>query len=109
VSRHELDSRLRAAAAWLDGAFTQAAERIERIHQAAGAHLIGVAAKSAQHKLKDARKKLAALDLDYLRLDWDALNRHSVRRSWTSTLANPTRPSWRSVPRSGSAPSATNW
>ncbi|AUB82277.1 hypothetical protein [Candidatus Thiodictyon syntrophicum] len=75
VSRHELDSRLRGADAWLGGPFKTAAERIGRIDQDAGAQLTGVAAKSAQHKLKDAGKKLAALDLDYLRLPWDELNR----------------------------------
>ena len=74
VSRHELENRLAGANAWLDGAFKKAADRIERIYQAAGAHLSGVDAKSAQHKLKDAQKKLTALDLDYLRLGWEELN-----------------------------------
>lgn len=77
VSRHELENRLAGANAWLDGAFKKAAERIEGIHQAAGAHLTGVDAKSAHYKLKDAQKKLAALDLDYLRLDWEELNRET--------------------------------
>ena len=77
VSRHELENQLKGANAWLDGAFKKAAQRIERIYQVAGAHLTGVDAKSAQHKLKDAQKKLAALDLDYLRLDWDELNRET--------------------------------
>jgi len=77
VSRHELESRLNGANDWLDGAFKKTADRIEHIHRAAGTRLTGVDAKNAQHKLKDAKKKLAALDLDYLHLGWDELNRET--------------------------------
>ena len=77
VSRHELENRLKGASAWLDGEFKKAADRIEHIHSAAGSRLSGVDAKSAQHRLKDAQKKLAALDLEFLRLDWHELNRET--------------------------------
>ena len=77
VSRHELESRLAGADAWLDAAFNSAAGRIGRIYRAAGEHLTGVDAKSASHKLKDARKKLAALDPGFLRRDWHELNRET--------------------------------
>lgn len=77
VSRHELQSRHAGANAWLDGAFKQAADRIEHIYHAAGSHLSGVDAKSAMHKLKDAHGKIATLDLEFLRLEWDELNRET--------------------------------
>ncbi len=77
VSRHELESRRAGASAWLEGAFQSTAARIDRIDRAAGAHLTGVDAKSAAHKLKDAQKKLSSLDLGYLRRSWDELNRET--------------------------------
>lgn len=81
VSRHELETRLNGAGAWLDGAFKKAAERIERIHQAEGSSLVGNHAKNARHKLRNAQKKLATLNLDYLSLDWTDLNRETVDES----------------------------
>ena len=77
VSQHELDARLDGAHRWLDGTFKKTATRVGQIYQAAGEHLTGVDAKNAAHKLKDAKKKLESLDLDYLRLDWDELNRQT--------------------------------
>lgn len=74
VSQHELDERLKGAERWLEGAFKKTAERVGQVYDAAGAHLTGVDAKSAAHKLKDAKKKLRGLDMDYLRLPWDELN-----------------------------------
>lgn len=77
VSQHELGERLKGAERWLEGAFKKTAERVGQVYDAAGAHLTGVDAKSAAHKLKDAKKKLRGLDMDYLRLPWDDLNRQT--------------------------------
>jgi hypothetical protein len=77
VSQHELDARLDGANRWLDGDFKKTATRVGQIYKAVGEHLTGVDAKNAAHKLKDAKKKLESLDLDYLRLDWDELNRQT--------------------------------
>lgn len=77
VSQHELDARLDGANRWLDGTFKKTATRVAQIYKTAGEHLTGVDAKNAAHKLKDAKKKLESLDLDYLRLDWEELNRQT--------------------------------
>ena len=77
VSRHELEARLDGANRWLDGPFKKTVARVEQVYAAAGAKLSGVDAKDAAHKLKDAKKKLDTLDLEYLRLGWDELNRQT--------------------------------
>lgn len=77
VSSHLLDGGVKAAESWLDARFESAVSAIKGIHHDEGARLLDIRGKEARQRLKEARKELDDLSLDFVGKPWDELNRQS--------------------------------
>jgi hypothetical protein len=77
VSSHVLDRQVKAAEDWLDARFETTANAIKGIHHDEGARLIDIRGKKARQDLKEARKELADLSLDFVGKPWEELNRET--------------------------------
>jgi hypothetical protein len=77
ISSHMLETQLKAAEDWLDSKFETAANAIKSIHIDEGSRLLDIRGKEARQWLKEARKDLGDLTLDFVGKTWDELNRVS--------------------------------
>jgi hypothetical protein len=77
VSTHVLDRQVKAAEDWLDARFETAVNSIKTIHHDEGARLLDIRGKEARQRLKEARKELDDLSLDYVGKSWEELNRET--------------------------------
>ncbi|MDM4018181.1 hypothetical protein [Roseiconus lacunae] len=77
VSSHVLDLQVKAAEDWLDARFETAVNSIKSIHHDQGARLLDIRGKEARQHLKEARKELDDLSLDFIGKPWDELNRET--------------------------------
>ena len=75
VTAKSLEDLLKRAEDWLGREFTQVSAEIQTIHREVGDRLQDQLAKEARQKLKEAHKKLDALNLDIFKLSWDELNK----------------------------------
>src|SRR5262249_47636287 len=75
VTSKSLKDRLDAADDWLKRDFEQAVSEIEFVHRDVAENLRDHYAKTARQRLRDAQKKLDALDLNFLNEKWDELNK----------------------------------
>ena len=75
ISKAVLTKHVEAAQAWVTHRFEDMATDIQAIHGADGEDLKNVRAKDAQHRLKQAHKKLKQLNLDFVGKPWAELNR----------------------------------
>jgi hypothetical protein len=77
VSSHVLETQVKSAEDWLDSRFESAINSIKNIHQDEGARLLDIRGKEARQRLKEARKELDDLGLEFIGKSWDELNRIS--------------------------------
>lgn len=77
VSSHVLDRQVKAAEDWLDARFESAVTAIKAIHHDEGARLLDIRGKEARQRLKEARKELDDLSLDFIGKPWEELNRET--------------------------------
>lgn len=77
MSSHMLETQLKAAEDWLDSKFDSAASVIKSIHIDEGSRLLDIRGKEARQWLKEARKDLGDLTLEFVGKPWDELNRVS--------------------------------
>lgn len=77
VSSHALNTDVKAAEDWLDARFESAVNAIKGIHHDEGARLLDIRGKEARQRLKEARKELDDLSLDFVGKSWDQLNRET--------------------------------
>ncbi|MCB1064560.1 MAG: hypothetical protein KDN20_16785, partial [Verrucomicrobiae bacterium] len=77
VSKNSLESRIDGASSWIDGQFEQGANQIKKIHSDEGQKLVDLKGKEARQSLKDVRKSLDSLHLDFVNKAWADLNRES--------------------------------
>jgi hypothetical protein len=75
VTTKSLEDLLKRAEDWLGREFAQVSSEIQAIHREVGDRLQDQLSKEARQKLKDAHKKLDALNLDFFKLGWDELNK----------------------------------
>lgn len=75
VTPKTLEDQLRRAEDWLGREFENAAQEIEAVHRDAAETLRDQHAKVARQSLKEARRQLEALSLDFLKSRWDELNK----------------------------------
>jgi hypothetical protein len=75
VTTKSLEDLLKRADDWLGREFAQVSAEIQAIHREMGDRLQDQLAKEARQRLKEARKKLDALNVDFFKLSWDELNR----------------------------------
>ena len=77
VSSHALNTDVKAAEDWLDARFDSAVNSIKAIHHDEGARLLDIRGKEARQRLKEARKELDDLSLDFVGKSWEELNRET--------------------------------
>lgn len=77
VSSHVLDLQVKTAEDWLDARFEIAVNSIKGIHQDEGARLLDIRGKEARQRLKEARKQLEDLSLEFVSKTWNELNRET--------------------------------
>lgn len=77
VSTHVLDRQVKAAEDWLDARFESIANSIKGIHHDEGTRLVDIRGKKARQDLKEARKELDDLSLDFVGKSWEELNRET--------------------------------
>ena len=75
VTGKSLEDFVKRAEDWLGREFAQVSTEIQAIHREVGDRLQDQLAKEARQKLKEAQKKLTALNLDFFKLSWDELNK----------------------------------
>ena len=78
TSPHRLETLIKGAKDWMDGAFETGANAIKKIHHDAGHELFEIQAKDARYRLKEAEKKLQSLSLDFIDKPWDELNKEDA-------------------------------
>ena len=78
TSPHRLETWIKGAKDWMDGAFETGANAIKKIHHDAGHELFEIQAKDARYRLKEAEKKLQSLSLDFIDKPWDELNKEDA-------------------------------
>jgi hypothetical protein len=77
VSSHILGGDVKAAEDWLDSRFESAVTSIKNIHHDEGARLLDIRGKEARQRLKEAKKQLDDLSLDFVGKSWEELNRET--------------------------------